>query len=93
MAEEDTDWSYSETIPKQTISTLRFASQAKTIQNHATVNEVLDDKAQINRLTAAMQSQIGLKLDLHTNWAQIWLQESEITKTNLGSLVGIFNTG
>ena len=35
---------------EQTISTLRFASQAKTIQNHAKVNEVLDDKAQINRL-------------------------------------------
>ena len=39
------------------------------------------------------KSQIGLKLDLHTNWGQIWLQESEITKTNIGSLIGIFNTG
>ena len=39
---------------EQTISTLRFASQAKTIQNHATVNEVLDDKAQINRLKKEM---------------------------------------
>jgi len=39
---------------EQTISTLRFASQAKTIQNHATVNEVLDDQAQINRLKKDM---------------------------------------
>ena len=39
---------------EQTISTLRFASQAKTIQNHATVNEVLDDQAQINRLKKEM---------------------------------------
>ena len=39
---------------EQTVSTLRFASQAKTIQNHATVNEVLDDKAQINRLKKEM---------------------------------------
>ena len=38
----------------QTISTLRFASQAKTIQNHAKVNEVLDDKAQINRMKKEM---------------------------------------
>ena len=39
---------------EQTISTLRFASQAKTIQNHAKVNEVLDDQAQINRLKKDM---------------------------------------
>ena len=28
----------------------RFASQAKTIQTHATVNEVLDDQAKMTRL-------------------------------------------
>ena len=39
---------------EQTVSTLRFASQAKTIQNHAKVNEVLDDQAQINRLKKDM---------------------------------------
>ena len=40
---------------EQTISTLRFASQAKTIQNHAKVNEVLDDQAQISRLKKEME--------------------------------------
>ena len=35
---------------EQTISTLRFASEAKQIQNHAVVNEVLDDQAQISRM-------------------------------------------
>ena len=35
---------------EQTISTLRFASEAKKIQNHAKVNEVLDNQATISRL-------------------------------------------
>ena len=40
---------------------------------------------------ADSKSKIGLKLDLHTNWSQIWLEELEITKRNMGSLTGIFN--
>ena len=39
----------------QTISTLRFASEAKKIQNHAKVNEVLDNQAQISRLKKEME--------------------------------------
>ena len=40
---------------EQTISTLRFASEAKKIQNHAKVNEVLDNQAQISRLMKEME--------------------------------------
>ena len=40
---------------EQTLSTLRFASQAKTIQNHAKVNEVLDNQATISRLKKEME--------------------------------------
>merc|ERR1719193_2285404 len=36
------------------MSTLRFASQAKTIKTHAKVNECLDDRAVINRLQGEM---------------------------------------
>ena len=39
----------------QTISTLRFASEAKKIQNKAKVNEVLDNQAQISRLKKEME--------------------------------------
>ena len=38
----------------QTMLTLRFARQAKRIQNHAKVNEVLDDKAHMNKLVKEM---------------------------------------
>ena len=40
---------------EQTISTLRFASEAKKIQNHAKVNEVLDNQATISRLKKEME--------------------------------------
>ena len=39
---------------EQTVSTLRFATQAKSIKNHAQVNEVLDDAAKINRMKKEM---------------------------------------
>ena len=39
---------------EQTVSTLRFATQAKAIKNHAQVNEVLDDAAKINRMKKEM---------------------------------------
>ena len=35
---------------EQTFSTLRFASEAKRITNHAKVNEILDEQGQISRL-------------------------------------------
>ena len=35
---------------EQTVSTLRFATQAKSIKNNAKVNEVLDDAAKMNRM-------------------------------------------
>ena len=35
---------------EETRSTLQFASRAKLVETHATVNEVLDDAAQIRRL-------------------------------------------
>lgn len=34
---------------EETLSTLKFATRAKSIQNTATVNEVLDDQVQIAR--------------------------------------------
>merc|ERR1719509_478463 len=40
----------------QTISTLRFAHTAKTIQQHAEVNEVMDDQARINRMKSEMEA-------------------------------------
>ena len=40
---------------EQTISTLRFASEAKKIQNHAKVNEVLDNQATISKLKKEME--------------------------------------
>merc|ERR1719270_1760090 len=40
---------------EQTISTLRFASEAKKITNCAKVNEVLDNNAQISRLKKEME--------------------------------------
>ena len=52
----------------QTISTLRFASQAKTIKNHAKVNEVLDDQAEINRLKKDMAKLLN-ELEQHKNAA------------------------
>ena len=35
---------------EETRSTLQFASRAKLVETHATVNEVLDESAQIRRL-------------------------------------------
>ena len=43
----------------QTMSTLRFARQAKRIQNHAKVNEVLDDKAHMNKLVKEMAKEMA----------------------------------
>ena len=42
---------------EQTVSTLRFATQAKAIKNHAQVNEVLDDAAKINRMKKEMAAE------------------------------------
>ena len=63
----------------QTVSTLRFACQAKTIQNHAKVNEVLDDAAKINRLKTEM-AQMKQELDAakaqSTSNREVELQEA-----------------
>ena len=40
---------------EQTFSTLRFASEAKKITNHAKVNEILDEQGQISRLKKEME--------------------------------------
>ena len=52
---------------EQTVSTLRFATQAKSIKNHAQVNEVLDDAAKINRLKKEMAA---MKAELEAARAQ-----------------------
>ena len=41
---------------EQTFSTLRFASEAKRITNHAKVNEILDEQGQISRLKKEMEA-------------------------------------
>ena len=40
---------------EQTFSTLRFASEAKKITNHAKVNEILDEQGQISRMRKEME--------------------------------------
>jgi hypothetical protein len=63
----------------QTISTLRFATQAKTIQNHAKVNEVLDDAAKINRLKkemAELKAQLEASKDKSAMNREAELQEA-----------------
>ena len=62
---------------EQTISTLRFASQAKTIQNHAKVNEVLDDQAQISRLKKEMED---LKRQLNEKNAESSYHEERLDR-------------
>ena len=64
---------------EQTISTLRFAMQAKTIKNHAKVNEVLDDAAKINRLKkemAAMKVELEAAQAMATTNREVELQEA-----------------
>ena len=66
---------------EQTISTLRFASQAKTIQNHAKVNEVLDDQALINRMkkdmTKLLKELEQQKKDTNTDMVQEMKEQLE----------------
>ena len=50
---------------EQTVSTLRFATQAKAIKNHAQVNEVLDDAAKINRMKKEMAIALLFSATLH----------------------------
>ena len=40
---------------EQTFSTLRFASEAKKITNHAKVNEILDHQGQISKMKKEME--------------------------------------
>ena len=64
---------------EQTLSTLRFAMQAKTIKNHAKVNEVLDDAAKINRLKkemAAMKVELVAAQAMATTNREVELQEA-----------------
>ena len=42
---------------EQTFSTLRFASEAKKIRNHAKVNEILDHQGQMSRLKKEMEEE------------------------------------
>ncbi len=43
---------------------LRFASQAKTIKTHATINEVLDDQAKMAKLKRELAEREKEKLEL-----------------------------
>ena len=46
------------------IPSLRFASQAKTIKTHATINEVLDDRAKMAKLKRELAEREKEKLEL-----------------------------
>lgn len=47
---------------EETLSTLKFASRAKKVTNHAKTNEFLDDRAKLRR---AEKELVALKLELH----------------------------
>ena len=74
---------------EQTISTLRFASEAKKITNCAKVNEVLDNNAQISRLKKEMEElKKQLEMQKAVN-ASNMLEEMKVC-TNICKLLHVF---
>ena len=81
---------------EQTVSTLRFATQAKAIKNHAQVNEVLDDAAKINRMKkemAALKAELDAARVQSVGNREAELQEAldEATKEKENLLVRVLD--
>ena len=81
---------------EQTVSTLRFATQAKAIKNHAQVNEVLDDAAKINRMKkemAAMKAELDAARAQSVGNREAELQEAldEATREKENLLVRVLD--